>query len=92
MSSNLFDGQPITEAFLENLNSANTIADLIIQDDHAHKRNSLEIISRQSAIAKRIVGVIDEQDDSINLNTVNTINVLKLMSDIFDNKISIVNQ
>jgi hypothetical protein len=76
---------------LQNLNATNTVADLILNDEHSQKRHSIGIISQQSAIAKTILDSMDDSD-SIRLNTVNTINVLKLMSDIFDNKIVIVNQ
>jgi Protein of unknown function (DUF1098) len=79
------------DELLQRLNDTNTIADLIINDQDEQKRNSIGMISRHSAIAKTILDAIDE-DDSLRLNTVNTINVLKLMSDIFDNKIAVTDQ
>ncbi|AIZ48624.1 p12 [Agrotis segetum nucleopolyhedrovirus B] len=76
---------------LQSLNETNTVADLILNDNDAQKRIAMGVIGRHSAIAKTILDFIDE-DESLRLGTVNTINVLKLMSDIYDNKIPVVNQ
>nr|WRQ96320.1 p12 [Mamestra configurata nucleopolyhedrovirus A]WRQ96489.1 p12 [Mamestra configurata nucleopolyhedrovirus A]WRQ96809.1 p12 [Mamestra configurata nucleopolyhedrovirus B]WRQ96972.1 p12 [Mamestra configurata nucleopolyhedrovirus B] len=76
---------------LHSLNSNNTVADLILNDDSARKRYSLEKISHHSGIAKTILDAI-EDDDSFQLGTITSINALKLMSDIYDNKIVIFNQ
>ncbi|ABM45773.1 p12 [Spodoptera frugiperda multiple nucleopolyhedrovirus] len=75
---------------LQNLNETHTVADLILNDTDHQKRVAIGAMSRHSAIAKTILDNIDE-DESLRLGTVNTINVLKLMSDIYDNKIPIVN-
>lgn len=76
---------------LQSLNETNTVADLILNDTDEQKRVAMGVIGRHSAIAKTILDYIDE-DESLRLGTVNTINVLKLMSDIYDNKIPVVNQ
>ncbi|ACI28779.1 P12 [Agrotis ipsilon multiple nucleopolyhedrovirus] len=76
---------------LQSLNETTTVADLILNDSDDQKRIAMGVIGRHSAIAKTILDSIDE-DESLRLGTVNTINVLKLMSDIYDNKIPVVNQ
>ncbi|AJD80783.1 P12 [Pseudoplusia includens SNPV IE] len=78
--------------FLQNLNQTNTVADVILNDTNPRKRNAIRVISRQSAIAKTILEAVSNEEESIRLNTVKTINVLQLMSDIYDNKFVIVNQ
>ncbi|QEI03528.1 P12 [Spodoptera cosmioides nucleopolyhedrovirus] len=78
-----------TNRLLQSLNETNTVADLILNDTDEQKRIAMGVISRHSAIAKTILDSIDE-DESLRLGTVNTINVLKLMSDIYDNKIPVV--
>ncbi|AAM95070.1 p12 [Helicoverpa armigera multiple nucleopolyhedrovirus] len=76
---------------LRSLNSNNTVADLILNDETERKRYSLEKISHHSGIAKTILEAT-EDDDSFRLGSITSINALKLMSDIFDNKIVIFNQ
>ena len=78
------------DRILESLNETHTVADLILNDSDSHKRIAIGLIGRHSAIAKTILDNIDE-DESLRLGTVNTINVLKLMSDIYDNKIPVTN-
>nr|UPO71200.1 orf90 [Trichoplusia ni single nucleopolyhedrovirus] len=78
--------------FLQNLNQTNTVADVILNDTNPHRRNAIRVISKQSAIAKTILEAVSNEEQSIRLNTVKTINVLQLMSDIYDNKFVIVNQ
>nr|UWK31584.1 p12 [Spodoptera exigua multiple nucleopolyhedrovirus] len=78
-----------TNQLLESLNETHTVADLILNDTDEQKRLAIGVIGRHSAIAKTILDNIDE-DESLRLGTVNTINVLKLMSDIYDNKIPVV--
>ena len=79
------------DQLLASLNETHTVADLILNDNDDYKRIAMGVIGRHSAIAKTILDHIDE-DESLRLGTVNTINVLKLMSDIYDNKIPVVNQ
>ena len=79
------------DELLQSLNSTTTVADLILNDTDRNKLVSLGVISRHSAIAKTIIDAIDD-NESLRLGTVNAINVLKLMSDIFDNKLAVVNQ
>lgn len=79
------------DQLLNSLNETTTVADLILNDTDEHKRISMGVIGQHSAIAKTILDYIDEEE-SLRLGTVNTINVLKLMSDIYDNKIPVVNQ
>ncbi|QNV47806.1 p12 [Alphabaculovirus altersperidaniae] len=74
---------------LQNLNETQTVADLILNDSDQQKRIAIGVIGRHSAVAKTILDNIDE-DESLRLGTVNAINVLKLMSDIYDNKIPVV--
>ncbi|AUV65340.1 P12 [Alphabaculovirus myunipunctae] len=76
-----------TEQLLNQLNNTPTVADLILNDSAENKIQAMEAISRHSAIGKIILEAMKEDDDSLRLGTVNTINVLKLMSDIFDNKV-----
>ncbi|ACI47436.1 unknown [Spodoptera litura nucleopolyhedrovirus II] len=83
------DDDTDTNRLLQSLNETNTVADLILNDTDERKRMAIGVIGRHSAIAKTILDSIDE-DESLRLNTVNTINVLKLMSDIYDNKIPVV--
>ncbi|AAY84026.1 P12 [Chrysodeixis chalcites nucleopolyhedrovirus] len=88
------DGDMIMNSaeFLQNLNQTNTVADVILNDTNPQKRNAIRVISKQSAIAKTILEAISNEEQSIRLNTVKTINVLQLMSNIYDNKFVIVNQ
>ena len=91
-SNNDTDNDAIyADQLLHSLNETQSVADLILNDTDTKKLVSLGVISRHSAIAKTVIDAIDE-DESLRLGTVNAINVLKLMSDIFDNKIAIVNQ
>jgi Protein of unknown function (DUF1098) len=88
-----YDQDNNIEQLLHNLNSTNvSIADYIIDDIDKYKENSLKLMSKHSAIAKKILNTIQDRDDSINLNTINSINVLKLLSDVYDNKIVVINQ
>ncbi|QAT90346.1 P12 [Spodoptera exempta nucleopolyhedrovirus] len=76
---------------LESLNETHTIADVILNDNDKQKRIAMGVMARHSAVAKNILDSI-EDDESLRLGTINSINVLRLMSDIYDNKIPVINQ
>ncbi|AYN45014.1 p12 [Alphabaculovirus alterspexiguae] len=76
---------------LESLNETHTIADVILNDNDEQKRIAMGVMARHSAVAKNILDSI-EDDESLRLGTINSINVLRLMSDIYDNKIPVIYQ
>ncbi|AAG53833.1 unknown [Helicoverpa armigera nucleopolyhedrovirus] len=77
---------PIAE-FVQSLNELDTLASTILKDPTPHKRNVLSILAKQSAVAKRLLDVIENGNDKIKLNgSMQAIETLRLFSDIFDNK------
>ena len=70
---------------LNNLNETDTLTSALLKDRSAGKRVTLQAIGNQSAAAKRIVAQIDE-NESVRMNGNQAVELLKLMSDIFDNK------
>ncbi|QEI03683.1 P12 [Rachiplusia nu nucleopolyhedrovirus] len=77
---------------LLNLNQTATVSDLILNDTNPLKRNAINVLSRQSATAKNLLTAVDNNDSSLRLDTIRSINVLQLLSDVYDNKFVIVNQ
>ncbi len=77
---------------LQSLNQTSTVSDLILNDTNQLKRNAINVLSKQSAIAKTLLTAVDNKDSSLRLNTIGTINILQLLSDVYDNKFVITNQ
>ncbi|AKN80663.1 P12 [Perigonia lusca single nucleopolyhedrovirus] len=74
------------ETLMNNLNeNVNNSATMIIADASEKKRNSYEVLSKSSGVAKSILKDIVDDKDSIKLTTSKAVNVLRLLTNIYDN-------
>jgi Protein of unknown function (DUF1098) len=79
-------GQQISvHDLLTDMNSNETVSMMLLTDTSLAKRSTLDIVSRQSATAKRLVGNIDRAEN-VPFNALQAIEFLKLVSDMHDNK------
>ncbi|QED40611.1 P12 [Chrysodeixis includens nucleopolyhedrovirus] len=87
------DDQLIDSAeLLRSLNQTFTVADLILNDNNKLKQNAINVISKQSAVAKSLLVDVENKNENIHLNTMQSMNMLKFLSDVYDNKFVMVNQ
>jgi hypothetical protein len=78
--------------FLQSLNQTDTVASVFLKDTSERKKNFWQILSKQSATSKLISDAVETNRESIPVNVVTSINILKLASNIYDNNYSIINQ
>jgi hypothetical protein len=78
--------------FLQSLNQTDTVASVFLKDTSERKKNFWQILSKQSATSKLISDAVETNRESIPVNGVTSINILKLASNIYDNNYSIINQ
>lgn len=78
--------------FLQSLNQTDTVASVFLKDSSERKKNFWQILSKQSATSKLISDAVETNRESIPVNGVTSINILKLASNIYDNNYSIINQ
>ncbi|UZE89730.1 P12 [Parapoynx stagnalis nucleopolyhedrovirus] len=73
---------------LQNMNTSKTVAAMILEDTSHQKIDSLKNLAPQSVAARKILPQMNAP--SIPLNRNDTVDVLKLMSNIYDNTISVI--
>ncbi|AGR56842.1 ac102 [Hemileuca sp. nucleopolyhedrovirus] len=81
----------INPATLINLLNDNdsSVAMLVLQDESDKKLESFKILSKTSATAKTILNDIQNDQDSIRLNTLRATNVLRFLKNIYDNQLTL---
>lgn len=72
---------------IDTLNSVKTWATIIIDDNTPKKKYTFELLSQNSGTAKNILKDIEDDREYLHLNTTKAVNVLKLLSNVFDNNI-----
>lgn len=75
---------------LQNMNTSKTVAAMILEDSSEKKVNSINNLAPQSVAARKLLSPLQTNALNIPLNRNETIDVLKLMSNIYDNTISVV--
>ncbi|AHH82667.1 P12 [Buzura suppressaria nucleopolyhedrovirus] len=70
--------------------SDNTVASVIMRDQSVNKVNSFKILSPGSAVAKQILKDIEDDTENIRLNTMRATNILRFLSNIYDDTLQIV--
>ncbi|AAL01774.1 unknown [Spodoptera litura nucleopolyhedrovirus] len=85
VANNIDPSQIINE-----LNDVNTSAHAVLTDRSDNRLETLQVLSNQSNIAKKIVTAANNRDDRVKFNVVETMELLRLMTDLYDNKFLIV--
>ncbi|ABI35763.1 p12 [Ectropis obliqua nucleopolyhedrovirus] len=76
---------PVT--LINSLNSNNkNMASFIIADESLKKQNTFKILSKVSSSAKGVLKDIEDDKESMPLTTLRATNVLRLLSNIYDNQ------
>jgi hypothetical protein len=75
---------------LQNLNNSKTVASIILDDQNEYKIDSIRKLASHSVAARKLITPLEQKTRDIKLNRAETVDVLKLMSNIFDNTISVV--
>ncbi|AGE89942.1 p12 [Spodoptera littoralis nucleopolyhedrovirus] len=71
---------------INELNDVNTSAHAILADRSDNRLETLQLLANQSNIAKKIVTSVNNRDDRVKFNVVETMELLRLMTDLYDNK------
>lgn len=72
---------------LNDLNtSSHPMATIIIEDGSLYKQQSLQLIGNQNGVAKSLVKDIDEGKTQLQLTKLRATNVLKMLSNVYDNR------
>ncbi|QYC92763.1 P12 [Trabala vishnou gigantina nucleopolyhedrovirus] len=64
-----------------------TVANLILNDNSDRKVQTFKLLSKSSGVAKTILKDIEENKEGLRLNTVRATNVLRLLSNVYDNQV-----
>ncbi|AKR17378.1 P12 [Urbanus proteus nucleopolyhedrovirus] len=75
---------------IQDMNRTDSIAKVIVYDTDKQKKAAFFLMSKTSAAAKSIYNELNNENESITFDANATINVLKLLSDVYDNNFPIL--
>ena len=75
---------------LQNMNTSRTAASLLLEDSSENKVDSFRVLAAQSSAARSLLQPLQSNAPTIEFNRENIINSLKLMGNIYDNTIEII--
>ncbi|ACO53539.1 p12 [Euproctis pseudoconspersa nucleopolyhedrovirus] len=64
----------------------NRTVSIVLKDESKHKMESFKMLSGKSAVAKEILKDIQENRDALPMNTLRATNVLRFLSNLYDNQ------